>query len=79
MTGGDESSKSEDDCWETGYIDWTAQKLKGVLQTEEKNETFKKVLTTGNISLVEKLPNSGISVDSSIDGQSLCMKLAFPM
>ncbi|ELK13925.1 Ankyrin repeat, SAM and basic leucine zipper domain-containing protein 1 [Pteropus alecto] len=65
VAGGGESSESEDDGWEIGYLDRAAQKLKGPLPTEDKNETFKKALTTGDISLVEELLNSGISVDSS--------------
>ncbi|KAI5947841.1 ankyrin repeat, SAM and basic leucine zipper domain-containing protein 1 isoform X1 [Manis javanica] len=65
VAGGGESSDSEDDGWEIGYLDRRAQKLKGPLPTEEKNETFKKALSTGNIPLVEELLDSGISVDSS--------------
>ncbi|XP_019598759.2 ankyrin repeat, SAM and basic leucine zipper domain-containing protein 1 [Rhinolophus sinicus] len=65
VAGGGETSDSEDDGWEIGYLDRAAQKLKGPLPTEEKNETFKKALTTGDILLVKELLNSGISVDSS--------------
>ncbi|XP_006729101.1 ankyrin repeat, SAM and basic leucine zipper domain-containing protein 1 [Leptonychotes weddellii] len=65
VAGGGESSESEDDGWEIGYLDRAVQKLKGPLLPEEKNETFKKALTTGDISLVEELLDSGISVDSS--------------
>uniref|UniRef100_K9IKL3 Ankyrin repeat, SAM and basic leucine zipper domain-containing protein 1 n=2 Tax=Desmodus rotundus TaxID=9430 RepID=K9IKL3_DESRO len=65
VAGGGESSESDDDGWEIGYLDRASQKLKGLLPTEEKNETFKKALTTGDISLVQELLNSGISVDSS--------------
>ncbi|XP_055974585.1 ankyrin repeat, SAM and basic leucine zipper domain-containing protein 1 isoform X2 [Sorex fumeus] len=65
VAGGGESSESEDDGWEIGYLDRSAQKLKGPLPTEEKNETFKKALTTGDISLVQELLDSGISVESS--------------
>ncbi|KAF4020082.1 hypothetical protein G4228_012202 [Cervus hanglu yarkandensis] len=65
VAGGGESSESEDDGWEIGYLDRTAQKLKGPLPVEERQETFKKALTTGNISLVEELLDSGISVDTS--------------
>ncbi|XP_016052416.1 PREDICTED: ankyrin repeat, SAM and basic leucine zipper domain-containing protein 1 isoform X1 [Miniopterus natalensis] len=65
VAGGGESSESEDDGWEIGYLDRASQKLKGPLPTEEKNEIFKKALTTGDISLVQELLNSGISVDSS--------------
>ncbi|XP_055000724.1 ankyrin repeat, SAM and basic leucine zipper domain-containing protein 1 isoform X2 [Sorex araneus] len=65
VAGGGESSESEDDGWEIGYLDRAAQKLKGPLPTEDKNETFKKALTTGDISLVQELLDSGISVESS--------------
>ncbi|KAI4585337.1 hypothetical protein MJG53_020637 [Ovis ammon polii x Ovis aries] len=65
VAGGGESSESEDDGWEIGYLDRTAQKLKGPLPVEERQETFKKALTSGNISLVEELLDSGISVDTS--------------
>ncbi|XP_004418827.1 PREDICTED: ankyrin repeat, SAM and basic leucine zipper domain-containing protein 1 isoform X1 [Ceratotherium simum simum] len=65
VAGGGESSESEDDGWEIGYLDRAAQKLKEPLPVEEKNETFKKALTRGDISLVEELLDSGISVDSS--------------
>ncbi|XP_077019760.1 ankyrin repeat, SAM and basic leucine zipper domain-containing protein 1 isoform X2 [Tamandua tetradactyla] len=65
VAGGGESSESEDDGWEIGYLDRASQKLTGSLPTEDKNETFKKALTMGDISLVKKLLDSGISVDSS--------------
>ncbi|XP_059251627.1 ankyrin repeat, SAM and basic leucine zipper domain-containing protein 1 [Mustela nigripes] len=65
VAGGGESSESEDDGWEIGYLDRAVQKLKGPLLPEEKNETFKKALTTGDISLVQELLDSGISVESS--------------
>ncbi|XP_060051700.1 ankyrin repeat, SAM and basic leucine zipper domain-containing protein 1 isoform X2 [Erinaceus europaeus] len=65
VAGGGESSDSDDDGWEIGYLDRAAQKLRGPLPTEEKNETFKKALTTGDISLVQELLDSGISVDTS--------------
>ncbi|XP_066220248.1 ankyrin repeat, SAM and basic leucine zipper domain-containing protein 1 [Saccopteryx leptura] len=65
VAGGGESSDSEDDGWEIGYLDRASQKLKGLLPTDDKNETFKKALTTGDIALVQELLNSGISVDSS--------------
>ena len=38
-----------------------SEKLKGPLPVEERQETFKKALTTGNISLVEELLDSGES------------------
>nr|Q108U1.1 RecName: Full=Ankyrin repeat, SAM and basic leucine zipper domain-containing protein 1; AltName: Full=Germ cell-specific ankyrin, SAM and basic leucine zipper domain-containing protein [Loxodonta africana]ABG66651.1 GASZ [Loxodonta africana] len=65
VAGGGESSESEDDGWEIGYLDRASQKLTSPLPTEEKNEIFKKALTTGDISLVEELLDSGISVESS--------------
>ncbi|KAK2492395.1 hypothetical protein MC885_015346 [Smutsia gigantea] len=73
VAGGDESSDSEDDGWEIGHLDRRAQVAeealcrphRGPLPTEEKNETFKKALSTGDIPLVEELLDSGISVDSS--------------
>ncbi|XP_021047061.1 ankyrin repeat, SAM and basic leucine zipper domain-containing protein 1 isoform X2 [Mus pahari] len=65
VAGGGESSDSEDDGWDIGYLDRSSQKLKRSLPVEEKNETFKKALTTGDISLVKELLDSGINVDSS--------------
>ncbi|XP_062956155.1 ankyrin repeat, SAM and basic leucine zipper domain-containing protein 1 [Cynocephalus volans] len=65
VAGGGESSESEDDGWEIGYFDRAPQKLKSPLPTEEKNETFKKAMSIGDISLVEELLDSGIGVDSS--------------
>nr|XP_044618299.1 ankyrin repeat, SAM and basic leucine zipper domain-containing protein 1 isoform X3 [Equus asinus] len=65
VAGGGESSESEDDGWEIGYLDRAAQKLKEPLPIEEKNETFKRALTAGDVALVEELLDSGISVDSS--------------
>ncbi|XP_007952694.1 ankyrin repeat, SAM and basic leucine zipper domain-containing protein 1 [Orycteropus afer afer] len=65
VAGGGESSESEDDGWEIGYLDRASQKLTRPLPAEEKNEIFKKALTTGDISLVEELLDSGISVDSN--------------
>uniref|UniRef100_A0A8D2JLL9 Uncharacterized protein n=1 Tax=Sciurus vulgaris TaxID=55149 RepID=A0A8D2JLL9_SCIVU len=49
----EESSNIEDDGCQIGYLDPASQKLKRPLPTEEKNETFKKLL------------DSGISVHSS--------------
>nr|Q09YH1.1 RecName: Full=Ankyrin repeat, SAM and basic leucine zipper domain-containing protein 1; AltName: Full=Germ cell-specific ankyrin, SAM and basic leucine zipper domain-containing protein [Saimiri boliviensis boliviensis]ABI75309.1 GASZ [Saimiri boliviensis boliviensis] len=67
VAGGGESSESEDDGWEIGYLDRTSQKLKGqMLPIEEKKEKFKKALTTGDVSLVQELLDSGIiSVDAT--------------
>uniref|UniRef100_A0A8C5LD62 Ankyrin repeat, SAM and basic leucine zipper domain-containing protein 1 n=1 Tax=Jaculus jaculus TaxID=51337 RepID=A0A8C5LD62_JACJA len=65
LAGGGESSDSEDDGWDIGYLDRASQRFKRPLPIEEKNETFKKALTTGDISLVKELLDSGISVDSS--------------
>ncbi|XP_005388192.1 PREDICTED: ankyrin repeat, SAM and basic leucine zipper domain-containing protein 1 [Chinchilla lanigera] len=62
VAGGGESSDSEDDGWDIGYLD---QKFKRPLPTEEKSEIFKKALTTGNIALLEELLDSGINIDSS--------------
>ncbi|CAK7307194.1 Ankyrin repeat, SAM and basic leucine zipper domain-containing protein 1 [Vulpes lagopus] len=59
VAGGGESSESEDDGWEIGYLDRAVQKLKGPLLPEEKNETFKKALTSGDTSLVKELLDSG--------------------
>ncbi|XP_008059948.1 ankyrin repeat, SAM and basic leucine zipper domain-containing protein 1 isoform X2 [Carlito syrichta] len=65
VAGGGESSESEDDGWEIGYLDRPSQKLKGPLPVEEKNEAFKKALSTGDVALVQELLNSGVSVNSS--------------
>ncbi|XP_010387636.1 ankyrin repeat, SAM and basic leucine zipper domain-containing protein 1 [Rhinopithecus roxellana] len=65
VAGGGESSESEDDGWEIGYLDRTSQKLKGLLPIEEKKEKFKKAMTIGDVSLIQELLDSGISVDST--------------
>ncbi|XP_029421368.1 ankyrin repeat, SAM and basic leucine zipper domain-containing protein 1 isoform X2 [Nannospalax galili] len=65
VAGGGESSDSEDDGWDIGYLNRSSQTLKRLLPAEEKNETFKKALTTGDIFLVKELLDSGVSVDSS--------------
>ncbi|XP_003475188.1 ankyrin repeat, SAM and basic leucine zipper domain-containing protein 1 [Cavia porcellus] len=65
VAGGGESSDSEDDGWEIGYLDRACQKLKRPLPSEEKSETFKKALTTGNIAIIEELLDSGINIESS--------------
>ncbi|KAM6201007.1 ankyrin repeat, SAM and basic leucine zipper domain-containing protein 1 isoform 2-T2 [Rhynchocyon petersi] len=65
VAGGGESSESEDDGWEIGYLDRGPQKFTEPLLKEAKTETLKKALTTGDISLVKELLDSGISVDSS--------------
>nr|A4D7T3.1 RecName: Full=Ankyrin repeat, SAM and basic leucine zipper domain-containing protein 1; AltName: Full=Germ cell-specific ankyrin, SAM and basic leucine zipper domain-containing protein [Notamacropus eugenii]ABA02587.1 GASZ [Notamacropus eugenii] len=65
VAGGGESSDSEEDYWDIGYMDRPPQTTKGSLATEERDETFKKALTSGDVSLVEELLNSGMSVESS--------------
>ncbi|XP_049634823.1 ankyrin repeat, SAM and basic leucine zipper domain-containing protein 1 [Suncus etruscus] len=65
VAGGGESSDSDDDGWEIGYLDRSTQKLKSLLPIEEKNETFKKALVSGNTSLVQELLDSGLSVEST--------------
>ncbi|KAL4832094.1 hypothetical protein H8958_019576 [Nasalis larvatus] len=65
VAGGGESSDSEHDGWEIGYLDRTSQKLKGLLPIEEKKEKFKKAMTIGDVSLIQELLDSGISVDST--------------
>nr|XP_033815650.1 ankyrin repeat, SAM and basic leucine zipper domain-containing protein 1 isoform X2 [Geotrypetes seraphini] len=57
LAGGGESSDSED-SWDVGFLSGESFQLKNCLQTEDKEETLKKALTTGNITLVEELLNA---------------------
>ncbi|XP_054843757.1 ankyrin repeat, SAM and basic leucine zipper domain-containing protein 1 [Eublepharis macularius] len=61
--GGESSDSGDDDCWDIGCE--STRHLGEVLQTDDKVEAFKKALTTGNLSVIEELLNSGVSVEST--------------
>ncbi|NXG30426.1 ASZ1 protein, partial [Dromaius novaehollandiae] len=64
VAGGDESSSSDEDCWDIGVVRRDSQQLDQMLQAD-KNDALKKALTRGDVSLIEELLNSGISIESS--------------
>ncbi|XP_062455274.1 ankyrin repeat, SAM and basic leucine zipper domain-containing protein 1 [Rhea pennata] len=64
VAGGDESSGSDEDCWDIGVVRRQSQQLDQMLQAD-KNDALKKALTCGDVSLIEELLNSGISIESS--------------
>ncbi|XP_067420069.1 ankyrin repeat, SAM and basic leucine zipper domain-containing protein 1 [Emydura macquarii macquarii] len=65
VAGGGESSDSEDDRWVIGSAQDAPQQFSKMLQLEDKDETLKKALTSGDISKIEELLNSGVNVESS--------------
>ncbi|NXW48077.1 ASZ1 protein, partial [Nyctiprogne leucopyga] len=64
VAGGDEEGDSDEDGWDIGVTRHGPQQLDEMLQAD-KNEALKKALFRGDVSLVEELLNSGISVESS--------------
>ncbi|NXF40448.1 ASZ1 protein, partial [Nyctibius bracteatus] len=64
VAGGDEGGDSDEDGWDIGAVQHEPQQLDQMLQ-EEKNEALKKALFRGDVSLIEELLNSGISIESS--------------
>ncbi|NXT20924.1 ASZ1 protein, partial [Syrrhaptes paradoxus] len=64
VAGGDEDSDSEEDGWDIGVVRHEPQQLDQMLQAD-KNEALKKALFRGDVSLIEELLNSGISIESS--------------
>ncbi|XP_030072957.1 ankyrin repeat, SAM and basic leucine zipper domain-containing protein 1 [Microcaecilia unicolor] len=63
LAGGGESSDSED-SWDVGFLSEESFQLKNSLPIEDKEETLKKALTMGNVTLVEELLNAGLNVES---------------
>uniref|UniRef100_A0A8D2Q639 Ankyrin repeat, SAM and basic leucine zipper domain containing 1 n=1 Tax=Varanus komodoensis TaxID=61221 RepID=A0A8D2Q639_VARKO len=64
VAAGGESSESDDDGWDIGFVS-KASPAKRALHLDDKEVALKKALTTGNLSLVEELLNSGVSVEST--------------
>ncbi|XP_066176378.1 ankyrin repeat, SAM and basic leucine zipper domain-containing protein 1 [Sylvia atricapilla] len=62
VAGGDEGSDSDD--WDIGVVRHEPQLLDQMLQVD-KNEALKKALFRGDVSLIEELLNSGISIETS--------------
>ncbi|NXP32138.1 ASZ1 protein, partial [Leiothrix lutea] len=62
VAGGDEGSDSDD--WDIGVVRQEPQVLDQMLQVD-KNEALKKALFRGDVSLIEELLNSGISIETS--------------
>uniref|UniRef100_A0A452H8D0 Ankyrin repeat, SAM and basic leucine zipper domain-containing protein 1 n=1 Tax=Gopherus agassizii TaxID=38772 RepID=A0A452H8D0_9SAUR len=59
VAGGGESSDSDEDRWVIGF------QFSKTLQLQDKDETLKKALTSGDVSMIEELLNSGVNVESS--------------
>ncbi|KAM6146982.1 LOW QUALITY PROTEIN: ankyrin repeat, SAM and basic leucine zipper domain-containing protein 1, partial [Phoenicopterus ruber ruber] len=64
VAGGDEDGDSDEDGWDIGAVRHEPQELDQMLQAD-KNEALKKALFRGEVSLIEELLNSGISIESS--------------
>ncbi|NXB58117.1 ASZ1 protein, partial [Struthidea cinerea] len=62
--GGDEDSDSDDGDWDIGVVRQEPQQLDQMLQMD-KNEALKKALFRGDVSLIEELLNSGISIETN--------------
>nr|XP_020645338.1 ankyrin repeat, SAM and basic leucine zipper domain-containing protein 1 isoform X1 [Pogona vitticeps] len=68
VPAGDETSESDDDCWNTGFVSgapFHEQYLDKALQMDEKEEALKKALTAGNLPAIEELLNSGVNVETN--------------
>ncbi|OXB56993.1 hypothetical protein ASZ78_017025 [Callipepla squamata] len=70
--GGEEDYDSDDDdCWDIGVacpepqVGWSLQQVDQVLLTDQK-DAFQKALTSGDVSLIEELLNSGTSVEANV-------------
>ncbi|NWV82511.1 ASZ1 protein, partial [Dasyornis broadbenti] len=63
VAGGDEDSDSDDGDWDIGVVRQEPQ-LDQMFQVD-KNEALKKALFRGDVSLIEELLNSGISIETS--------------
>ncbi|NXU50366.1 ASZ1 protein, partial [Turnix velox] len=64
VAGGDEEGDSEEDGWDIGVLRQEPQQLDQTLHVD-KNEALKKALLDGDVSLIEELLNSGISIEST--------------
>ncbi|NXE37574.1 ASZ1 protein, partial [Ptilorrhoa leucosticta] len=64
VAGGDEDSDSDDGDWDIGVVRQEPQQLDQMLQVD-KNEALKKALFRGDVSLIEELLNSGISIETN--------------
>ncbi|KAM6211835.1 ankyrin repeat, SAM and basic leucine zipper domain-containing protein 1 isoform 2-T2 [Sarcoramphus papa] len=64
VAGGDEDGDSDEDGWDIGVVRHEPQQLDQMLQAD-KSEALKKALFRGDMSLIEELLNSGISIESS--------------
>ncbi|NXF17384.1 ASZ1 protein, partial [Rhodinocichla rosea] len=64
VAGGDEGSDSDDGDWDIGVVRQEPQQLDQMLPAD-KNEALKKALVCGDVSLIEELLNSGISIETS--------------
>uniref|UniRef100_A0A8C3FI48 Ankyrin repeat, SAM and basic leucine zipper domain containing 1 n=1 Tax=Chrysemys picta bellii TaxID=8478 RepID=A0A8C3FI48_CHRPI len=65
VAGGGESSDSDEDRWVIGFVQDKPQQFSKTLQLEDKDETLKKALSSGDVSMIEELLNSGVNVESS--------------
>ncbi|OXB78293.1 UNVERIFIED_CONTAM: hypothetical protein H355_013912 [Colinus virginianus] len=64
--GGEEDYDSDDDdCWDIGVACPEPQQVDQVLLTDQK-DAFQKALTSGDVSLIEELLNSGTSVEANV-------------
>ncbi|XP_046763122.1 ankyrin repeat, SAM and basic leucine zipper domain-containing protein 1 isoform X5 [Gallus gallus] len=64
--GGDEDYESDDeDCWDIGVACRGPQQLDQVSPADKK-DAFQKALTSGDVSLIEELLNSGIDIEANI-------------
>ncbi|XP_060100837.1 ankyrin repeat, SAM and basic leucine zipper domain-containing protein 1 [Heteronotia binoei] len=61
--GGESSGSDDEDGWDIGCE--STRHLGETLPTDDKVEVFKKALTTGNLSVIEELLNSGLNVEST--------------
>ncbi|NXI40654.1 ASZ1 protein, partial [Galbula dea] len=68
VAGGDEGSDSdcEEDVWDIGVVRNELQQVDQISK-EDKNEALKKALFRGDLSLIEELLNSGVSIESSLE------------
>ncbi|XP_064311827.1 ankyrin repeat, SAM and basic leucine zipper domain-containing protein 1 [Phalacrocorax carbo] len=63
VAGGDEESDSDEDGWDIGGVRREPQQLDQMLEADKK-EALKQALFCGDVSLIEELLNSGISIES---------------
>ncbi|XP_075347672.1 ankyrin repeat, SAM and basic leucine zipper domain-containing protein 1 [Mycteria americana] len=63
VAGGDEDGDSDEDGWDIGVVRHEPQQLDQMLQADKK-EALKKALFRGDVSLIEELLNSGVSIES---------------